>query len=158
MQVPKSSSLRVLPAHLWRRVKKVGSCWIWTGRCGRGGYGTVKHGDHSFLVHRLVWLVLNGPVPHNKVIRHKCDIRQCCNPQHLLLGTHQENMSDMKERRRVSRIEGDEATWAKLSNAQVRKLRRLKSKGKTNRELATEFGISYSYTCRLVKCTKRAHV
>lgn len=51
-------------------------------------------------VHKVVWEVHFGPVPKGLVVRHSCDNPPCCNPDHLLIGTQQDNVNDMIERGR----------------------------------------------------------
>lgn len=66
-------------------------CWIWTGSCNNNGYGIIRdHGPH--LIHRWVWLRLGGVIPEDMELDHLCRVTACCNPQHLEVVTHQENM------------------------------------------------------------------
>jgi hypothetical protein len=33
------------------------------------------------------------------ILCHRCDVRRCCNPDHLVLGTRGDNMADHKAKR-----------------------------------------------------------
>lgn len=72
-------------------------CWIWMGGWDRHGYG--KRSQHGYVsggsVHRLFYQQHVGPIPAGAYVLHKCDTRPCCNPDHLFLGTHKDNMHDM---------------------------------------------------------------
>jgi hypothetical protein len=76
--------------------------WLWLGYCDRGGYGTVTIDGRSYTVSRVaafIWLGLdiqNGLVE----VRHKlnCEIRRCFNPNHLCLGSHEDNMRDVSNK------------------------------------------------------------
>ena len=61
-------------------------CWVWEGP-DNGKGPTLSHGKMRFAglvryVHRVVWFLVNGywPTQH---IHHKCEVRMCCNPDHL---------------------------------------------------------------------------
>lgn len=54
--------------------------------------------------HRVAWIIKNGPIKDGMYVLHKCDSRMCCNPDHLFLGTHQDNMDDMKRKGRSKLI------------------------------------------------------
>lgn len=54
--------------------------------------------------HRIAWMIVHGGVPEKMFVLHKCDNRLCCNPDHLFLGTHQDNMDDMVSKGRSKLI------------------------------------------------------
>ena len=75
---------------------KPDECWDWTGcRGGKGFYGqfglTTGQIRRS---NRVAWVIANQREPGNLLIRHTCDRPICCNPAHLVTGTHDDNMKD----------------------------------------------------------------
>jgi hypothetical protein len=76
-------------------------CWLWTGFKGNSGYGNFeinnnkKDGRVTMKVHRLSYEIFKGPIPEGMLVCHTCDVRECCNPEHLWLGTQQQNIADM---------------------------------------------------------------
>lgn len=54
----------------------------------------------SLLAHRLAYALANGPIPPEAILRHICDVPACVRPDHLVPGTHEENMRDRKTRKR----------------------------------------------------------
>lgn len=72
------------------------NCWIWTGSLVRGGYGMLKrYQQDAILAHRFSFQLHNGPIPDGMIVRHLCNMPSCVNPNHLQLGTHEENMRDL---------------------------------------------------------------
>ena len=69
-------------------------CWIWTGKLDRHGYGRIFINGKEGFVHRHAWRQHRGD--HGPLfVLHKCDVPACCNPDHLFLGTQQDNLADM---------------------------------------------------------------
>lgn len=82
----------------WSKVDKngPGGCWLWTSYCNERGYGLMRHkGRKNFRAHRFSWELVHGPTPSDRFCLHKCDVRRCVNPDHMFLGSYQENMDDM---------------------------------------------------------------
>lgn len=71
-------------------------CWIWQGAKDPDGYGRACYNNKTPPAHRLSYLFYKGNIPEGMCVCHSCDTRDCVNPDHLWLGTHDDNMLDMK--------------------------------------------------------------
>ena len=101
------------------KVPEGSDCWIWQGACQSGGYGTVRFGGFTYVVHRLIWVFENGPIPVDLEIRHACDRPSCIRLDHLSLGTHTQNMQDMWDRGRANPPIGSRHGCTSLSENDV---------------------------------------
>ena len=91
--------------HALVEIDLITGCHNWRGCCHSTGYGIFSIGGRSdgrhVSAHRVAWELVHGPIPPDKLIRHRhCHNRRCVNVEHLATGTHQENMSDMTGARR----------------------------------------------------------
>lgn len=77
-----------------------GSCVLWPRATDERGRGQIWENGKKMLAHRWAWEKVNGPIPAGKLICHHCDNPGCINPHHLYVGTHADNMRDMRERGR----------------------------------------------------------
>lgn len=136
-----------LPDRFWAKVERGKACWRWTAQVAKDGYGVFSPNDGRSpqRAHRMAWTLTNGPIPDGLQVLHRCDNRVCVNPAHLFLGTHQDNMDDMKAK-------GRGGAPRKLTDEQVGEIRRSHAAGeKSIRRLASEYGVVYNAIWRVVR-------
>lgn len=105
---------------------ELGPCWVWSGAMTPRGYGwfhlwlpdskkqetgtpIVRTGKAMF-AHRFSWELANGAIEGHQhhveeeeiSVCHHCDNPKCVRPDHLWLGSDQDNMADMRAKGRMS--------------------------------------------------------
>lgn len=153
----------------WKSVHKTENCWLWIGTKNLKGYGNIprgKNGTSPIKAHRASWIIHNGTIPKGLCVLHNCpggDRADCVNPQHLWLGTIQDNNRDQGSKGRRSPppkfygvewhrihdgtlpepLRGEAAPWSKLSWEKVLKIRAMRQECKlTFRHIGHIFGVS----------------
>lgn len=129
----------------WAKVQKTtdGSCWLWTAFRRTSGYGKFHTKDIPDMqtAHRFSYLLAYGEFDRSLLVLHKCDNPPCVNPDHLFLGTPDDNMQDAVKKDRFPR--GVKRKGAILNWDDVFFLRHLYwAERKTRRELGKFFGVS----------------
>jgi hypothetical protein len=138
---------RTLAERFWPKVEKTDGCWIWRGALHSFGSGQIGaggwHGKPLF-AHRVAWELTNGPVPDGLWVLHRCDTPPCVRPEHLFLGNHQENMADMARKGRGHRsgLRGTQVGTAKLTEPEVREIRRRRQGGEPSARIASHYGVT----------------
>lgn len=85
-------------------VNKTDDCWLWTGARTNAGYGVFQLRLRvQVRAHRYSYETSVGPIPNGMLVCHRCDNRLCVRPEHLFLGTHDDNMADMVGKGRQAR-------------------------------------------------------
>lgn len=119
-------------------------CWLWLGALNRQGYGKLAlHGRRGTfeLAHRTAWRLYHGPLPADVLVCHACDMPTCVNPDHLWLGTHQDNVRDCMQKGRLASCQGSDNARAILNERQVREIL---NSGSSIKALAATYGVSRS--------------
>lgn len=129
------------------KINSVSDCWEWQG-CIRGGYGRLTIGSRkdgsrkSVSAHRLSYEIFKGIIPETYEVCHSCDNRKCINPDHLFVGTKQENVKDRERKGRNIVHFGEANSRAKLTQKDVLRIRQERAQNKTPySELAQRYGV-----------------
>lgn len=151
---------KTLSDRLWAKVSKSGhnGCWLFTGTLNNG-YGQIQRGgrDEGLVrAHVAAWEVTNGPVPDGLFVCHHCDVRNCVRPEHLFLGTAQDNSNDMVAKNRQA--VGDHHPPTRIPDAQVPHIRALRASGLSCAEIAVMFNTTRGNISKIVnrRTRKRA--
>jgi len=137
-----------------------GDCLEWSRGTHRQGYGLTNCPKFKKMVttHRMAYELEFGEIPDEMHVLHKCDNPPCCNPDHLFLGTHQDNMLDMKEKgRRIAAIRTSKKT--QLTEEQVLEMRRLYATGNYKmKQLAVVYKTSLANIGHIIKRDRWKHI
>lgn len=148
-------------AKFWSRVH-IGpetECWVWTAGRHVHGYGTMRINKKDTNAHRASWEMMRGEIPEGLHCLHKCDNPSFCNPDHLFLGTHHENMSDRAAKNRTHRMDGTPRSNHRLTADQVQKVRSLYANSNLGcKEVAAEFGVTTNAIVVLIRGDTWTHV
>ncbi|ALJ97665.1 HNH homing endonuclease [Acinetobacter phage IME-200] len=129
-------------------------CILWNKSTDKDGYGQIVLKGKRYLAHRLAYVRANNLEYSDisgKLVRHKCDNPTCINPEHLELGTHQDNMDDRNKRNRTAK--GEDHGNAKLTPQQVKEIRASYIKGSKeygSPALARKYNVSFQQIHKIV--------
>jgi hypothetical protein len=95
--------------------EKFPDCWIWDAGRTSKNYGSFVHYPKKPAIgaHVSSYLFHKGEIPDGQIVRHKCNNPPCVNPEHLILGSHSDNMKDM--------FESDRQSWSNRERTHCRR-------------------------------------
>lgn len=139
--------------------KQDNGCWLWTGYGNDEGYGRTNFHGRSIVAHRAAFLLNGQKIPQGMLVRHKCDVRRCCNPDHLELGTPQQNCQDTSDRGRCNPRIGSVNHNAVFTESQVAEIKiALRDKRSTIQELSDLHGVKFQTIYHIARGKTWAHV
>jgi len=165
--------VRTLEQKFWERIDKsgpvpkhtpgLGPCWVWIAGKDSFGYGRVNIGGRKERprgAHVVSWVIAHGGAWPALCVLHKCDNPACVNPDHLFLGTRLDNNNDKiaKGRNGFAIQLGEIHGMAKITESDVREMRRLRSLGMLQRHIGDRFGITQTNVSLIVRKKTWSHV
>lgn len=99
----------------------------------------MSYKQRPVLTHRFSYELHNGAIPKGMEVCHSCDTPACCNPSHLVVGAHADNLADMARKFR---------SRTKLTREQVLDIR---ASTDSTRALARRYGLKSHKTIYNIK-------
>lgn len=137
-------------------------CWIWQGSIKdiRKGHQHVSFNFNGkpVKVHRLMYHNFIEDVPEydhaniGLIVLHKCSHEnngKCINPWHMKLGTSKENTNDAMKAKTLTLLKSGEANPnSKLTDIKIQEIMDLKGSGRSQKDIAAEYGIHQAQVSR----------
>lgn len=127
------------PVCIHQTLGNIGQCWIWTGSHNQKGYGQFKVGGKNLQSHRISWTIRHGPIRGGLWVCHHCDTPLCQRPDHYFLGTRQDDINDMVQKRRHNL--GERNGGCKIKEADVLTIRARVASGEKPAAIAADYVI-----------------
>lgn len=125
-------------------------CWYCTSHSYRKEDGrlTIAIKGKKDYLYRFVYREFKGDIPDGLVVRHMCNNPYCLNPNHLEIGTHQDNVNDKVLAGKTTK--GEKNPQNKYSLSQVNEAKEHIKKGNlTMKEISDLTGIGYKTLLRI---------
>ena len=130
-------------------------CWLWMEGVDKDGYGQFHGNGKNNRAHRVSYELYVAPIPSGLQVLHKCDTPNCCNPDHLFLGTNMDNVEDkVQKNRQACHLETSNPS-CKLTEDEVIGIR---ADTRTQAEIAADYGIKREAVSKIKLRKRWAHI
>lgn len=156
--VPKQKTGTKAP-EFWSLIQKKSNveCWPWLGRLNKDGYGFFVCNGKTKMAHRFAYEEIKAQKINNLIAMHVCDTPKCCNPFHIVLGTHADNQADKVAKNRQAK--GEQTGSSVLTEKKVIEAReKYKAGGIIYKELAKEYGVCKDTMQKAVRGINWRHI
>jgi hypothetical protein len=128
-------------SRLWRNVWRRGprECWPYLRYIDPGGIAKFWYQGEAVPAYRVVWLLTHGKIPDGKVAMSCPILKDCCNPEHVGIGTRKDVAERSRWKRGRKPKPPKEKKVRKLTDEQVRQIF-LSEEGATI--VANQYGVS----------------
>ena len=131
-------------------------CWeICDSFLDSKGYGRFTVDGKNVAAHRISYTELVDEIPYGFNVLHWCDNPSCINPEHLFLGTQEDNMKDMVNKGRNNNPVGEEAKSVKLKEVDIHYIR---NSDRSNNRLSDELGVTAKHISGIRRRTCWKHI
>ena len=147
IEAGKGDRLRWLKAHL----EYAGAaCLVWPFSSDPSGYGSGYYAGRKIGAHRLMCVLAHGEPPvGNSQAAHSCGNKSCVNPKHLRWATGAQNADD--KRRHGTMPYGERVHSSRMTVADVRRAKAMRSDGASYQKISELIGVSRSTVSRACK-------
>jgi hypothetical protein len=125
-------------------------------------YGTFFINGKVDKAHRAAYTMFLGPIPEGLCVLHKCDTPACVNPEHLFVGTKEDNAKDMISKNRGGQrkapIKGSAHWKTELTESDVLNIRARCAAGESQRVVGLDFGIRQPAVFKIVHRQRWGHI
>jgi hypothetical protein len=128
-------------------------CVEFVGYLNGDGYGRFYYDGKRALSHRASFNIHCGGIPEDKQVLHHCDNPCCVNPEHLFLGTIDDNVQDMVAKGRARGVRGVRHHKAKLNPEKAFEIRWRAAYGEQHKDIAASFGVTRSLVGMIARNT-----
>ena len=133
-----------------RNIDLKNGCWNWERGKVKKEYGVIYFQRHQYLVHRISAMIFLGfDIDSSLCVCHSCDNPSCFNPDHLFIGTQQDNLIDAYKKERNAK--GEKVGTSKLKNEDIFSIRSMFNNGIPQYEIIKKFHMSHCTISNICK-------
>ncbi len=157
-----------LEERFWSGVDIAEGCWLWKRSTTKSGYGKIflakvrtpnKPLRGVFIdTHRLSYILAHGPIPDGLIVRHKCNVKRCVRPDHLICGTYTQNADDAVRDGLRKPMRGEDSPRAILNDVQVLWARQQARRNVPLKDIAQQLSVSRPIVSQIIRGYAWAHL